>query len=127
MANKGVGEGGQNYIVDIEKKVSGLSRRAKNKERGIGFRGNETNSLNKCGEALKPCMWCLFETVERLLEKTHKIRMGRIYITKWLLTIDGLIESAMQKSVFNIKLMNRPRGRYNKTKNNANSAWFDNR
>ena len=33
----------------------------------------------------------------------------------------------MKKGIFDVKLVNRPRGRDIKTKNNTNSAWFNDR
>ena len=50
-----------------------------------------------------------------------------MFKTRGLLTIDSFIENVVEKSIFDVKLMNRPRGRNNNTKNDTNSTWFDNR
>jgi hypothetical protein len=61
------------------------------------------------------------------MKKTYKVRRGRILKARRLLTVDCLIKSAMEKSIFDIKLMNRPCGGYGKTENNTNSARLANR
>ena len=98
----------------------------KGKERCIRTGGSEANSLSISGKTLKPSPWCLFETIKRFLKKTNIIRIRRIFKTKWLLTIDCFLKRAMKKSVFYIKLMNRPRRRDGDAKDSTNSAGFDN-
>jgi hypothetical protein len=53
----------------------------------------------------------LFEAVERFEEATNMCRMSRVDETRGLLTIHNLIEMSMEKGIFNVELMNRPRVR----------------
>jgi hypothetical protein len=53
----------------------------------------------------------LFEAVERFEEATNMCRMLRADETRGLLTIHNLIEMSMEKGIFNVELMNRPRVR----------------
>jgi hypothetical protein len=46
------------------------------KKRGVAFRRNKANGLNKGGKTLKPGTRRLFETVERLVKKTNNVRVG---------------------------------------------------
>jgi hypothetical protein len=46
------------------------------KKRGVAFRRNKANGLNKSGETLKPGMRRMFETVERPVKKTNKAMGG---------------------------------------------------
>jgi hypothetical protein len=48
----------------------------KDNKRGVAFRRNKANGLNKSGETLKPSTRRLFETIERLVKKTNKVRRG---------------------------------------------------
>ena len=70
------------------------------KERSVRKRGNKTYGLNKGREALKPCMWSLFETIERFLKKTNMVGIRRVFKTERLLTVDGLLERTMKKGIF---------------------------
>jgi hypothetical protein len=97
------------------------------KKRGVGERWSETNGLNIGRETLKPSPWSLFETIERFLKKTNMIRSRGILKTKRLLTVNCFLKRAMEKSIFDIKLVNRPRRRDNYTKNYANGAGLNNK
>lgn len=127
MLKKRIRTSRENDIINIKQEVGSVSRRLINKERRIGFGGNKAYGLNKSSKALKPCTRSLFKAIKRFVEETNKIWRGGILKTRGLLTINSFIESAMKKSIFNIKLMNRPRRGNSKTKNNTNSAWFNNR
>ena len=70
------------------------------KERAVRKRGNKAYGLNKGRKALKPCTWSLFETIERFLKKTNMVGIGRVFKTKRLLTIDGLLKRTMKKGIF---------------------------
>jgi hypothetical protein len=96
-----------------------------NKERSISARWCETYGLYVGGETLKPSPRGLFETVQRFLKKTDMIRCSRVFKTKRLLTIDCFVKRTMEKSIFNIELVNRPGRGCGYAKNSANGARFD--
>jgi hypothetical protein len=50
-----------------------------------------------------------------------------MFEAKRLLTVNCFLKRSMKKSVFDIKLMDWPRGRDGDAKNSVNSAGFDNR
>jgi hypothetical protein len=94
--------GSKNYVINIKKKICCMVGGFKDKKRGVSFGRNKANGLNKSGETLKPGTRRLFETVERFVKKTNKVRRGRILKTRRLLIVHCFIESAMKKSIFDI-------------------------
>jgi hypothetical protein len=50
----------------------------------------------------------LLQAIERLVQATNKIRAGAVNKTSRLHTINCLVKGAMQESILDIKLMNRP-------------------
>jgi hypothetical protein len=66
---------------------------------------------------LVPGMRSLFETIERLLKKTYGIRSIWINKTRWLLAIHYFIKMAMDKSIFDVQLMDGLGMRHNNTQN----------
>jgi hypothetical protein len=55
------------------------------------------------------------------------IRLIQIHKTRWLLTVDNLIKVAMEKSILDIKMTNRPGAGDVKVENQANHGRLDNR
>jgi hypothetical protein len=78
------------------------------KERGIRFGGKETNGAGMVGKPLKPSTGCLFKTIERLLKFANMGGKTRVNKTRGLLAIDIFGEITMEKSVFDIKLVDGP-------------------
>jgi hypothetical protein len=126
LVKKGRRRGGKNNVINIKKKICSVVVGFKDEKRGVTFGRNIANGLNKSGKALKPSTRRLFEIVERLAKKTNMIRRGRILKTRRLLTVDSLIKSPVEKSTFDVKLMNRSREGHDKTENSMNSARLTN-
>jgi hypothetical protein len=97
------------------------------KKRGVGERWSETNGLNIGRETLKPSPRSLFETIERFLKKTSMIRSRGILKTKRLLTVNCFLKKAMEESIFDVELVNRPLRRDDCTEYYANGAGLNNR
>jgi hypothetical protein len=57
------GAGGENDVVDIQEEVGRGMRSTKDEEGGVTFGGHKTERVQKRGEAKKPSMWCLLETI----------------------------------------------------------------
>jgi hypothetical protein len=57
----------------------------KDKKRGIGSCGLETEFDNKVGEPGVPGTWRLFQSVQGLVKQTHSIRTVSIHKTRRLL------------------------------------------
>jgi hypothetical protein len=58
--------------------------------------------LNVGGESLEPSTRRLFKTAKRFLKKTNMIRKRGILEAKRLLAIDGFLERAVKKVIFDI-------------------------
>jgi len=125
VVKKVLSRGSENDVINIEKEIGCVSGGVINKERSIGERWCETYGLYVGGETLKPSPRGLFETVQRFLKKTDMIRGSRIFEAKRLLTVDCFMKRTMKKSIFDIKLVNRPGGGSGDAKNRANGARFD--
>jgi hypothetical protein len=97
------------------------------KKRGVGERWSETNGLNIGRETLKPSPGSLFETIQRFLKKTNMIRSRGILKTKRLLTVNFFLKRAMEESIFDVELVNRPLRRDGYTEYYANGAGLNNR
>jgi hypothetical protein len=50
----------------------------------------------------------LLQAVERLVEQADVLGLSRIDEARWLLAVDHLVKIAMQESVLNAELLNRP-------------------
>jgi hypothetical protein len=72
-------------------------------------------------------MRLLLQAIERLVEMTDMLRLIRIHKTRWLLTVDNLINVAMEKGILDIKLPNRPGAGDGKVENHTNHGRLDNR
>ena len=55
------------------------------------------------------------------------IGMSNVDESGWLLTINRLRDIPMEKGIFDIQLMNRPRLRNCDAQNSADGGWLDNR
>ena len=63
---------------------------------------SEVNILQKRREAIIPSTGGLLEAIEGLFELADKMWMARINITRRLIHINVLVESAMEKSIAHI-------------------------
>jgi hypothetical protein len=97
------------------------------KKRGVGERWSETNGLNIGRETSKPSPGSLFETIQRFLKKTSMIRSRGILKTQRLLTVNCFLKRAMEESIFDVELVNRPLRRDSYTDYCANGAGLNNR
>jgi len=125
VVEKGLSGGSKNDIINIKKKISGVSGGVINKKRSVSKRRSKTYGLYVGGETLKPSPRGLFETIQRFLKKTDMIRCSRDFETKRLLTIDCFVKRTMEKGIFYIELVNRPGRGCGYAKNRANGARFN--
>ena len=77
------------------------------------------------GIATVPGTQSLLQAIERLVQATNKIRTGAINKTSRLHIINRLVEGAMQESIIDIKLMNRPIMRESNCEHCANGSRLD--
>jgi len=93
--------------VDVEEQVRRGTPLLKHKEGGVGCRGREAKLSKIGGEPLVPCARRLLETIERSLQETHMVRVSRVNKAWRLLTVDGLLQVSMKKSVLHVQLVDR--------------------
>ena len=92
----------ENDAIYKKKEVGNFGIVVVHKERRVRKGRTETYRLDERIEMLKPGSWSLFETIKRFLEKTDMIWIGRIFKTKRLLIIDGLLKRTTKESIFYI-------------------------
>ena len=73
------------------------------------------------GKPLKPCPWCLFETIEKLMQSTDIIWMSRIHISWRLMHIYFFFQKAMKKCMWHIKVSQFPSTTSNKAQKEGES------
>ena len=60
------------------------------------------------GKATMPGARCLLQPIQRLVQAAHIIWSGGVDKTSWLSTVDCLRQSAMEKGILHIELMDGP-------------------
>jgi hypothetical protein len=120
------GGGGDNDVIDVEEKIRRITARLENKQRSIGQGGLDSHSSKISCKTLVPGTRHLLQAIERLVETADMIRVIRIHKTRWLLAVDNLIKVAMEKSILDIKLTNRPGAGDGKVENQANHGRLGN-
>jgi hypothetical protein len=80
-------------------------------EGDIGLRGHEAETVREEGEALVPRTWSLLQAVERLVKPAHMVWKTCVNKTWRLLTIDLLVQVAVEEGVLDVQLMDWPRTR----------------
>ena len=73
-----------------------------------------------------PRMGSLLQPKESLVEMTNKLWVGGILETRWLYTIDCLLQGVVKKSILHIKLVNRPLTREGQREHCPHSSWLHN-
>jgi hypothetical protein len=69
-----------------------------------------------------PSTRSLLQAIERLVEMKDMVRMIRIHKTERMLTVDDLINIAIEKGILDVKLTNRPGAGDVKMENQSNLA-----
>ena len=111
--------------VDVEEQVRRGTPLLKHKEGGVGCRGREAKLSKIGGEPLVPCARSLLETIERSLQETHMVRMSRVNKAWRLLTVDGLLQVSVKKSVLHVQLVDRPAPGSGDAEDDADRRWLD--
>ena len=99
----------------------------KSEERGIGPRLYEANGASVCSKTVKPGVRSLFETVERLEKATYMSGPRGINEARGLLTVNLLIESAMEEGILDVKPVSIPIKGERDGEDDAHCRRFDNR
>ena len=79
------------------------------------------------GEPLVPRPRSLLEAVEGSLEETHMVVVSRVNKARRLLTVDGLLQVAVKKSVLHIQLVDQPATGSGDAEDDANRRRLDDR
>ena len=77
------------------------------------------------GEAAVPSMGSLLETVERLVQTTDKVGLGKILESGGMSCKHGLHQGAMEEGILDIELMNRPLARESQREHCADRGGLD--
>ena len=80
-----------------------------NKEIHITDGGREVEPTKICGKPLVPRVGSLLQAVEKLLQQTEMNMCRWVDETRGLLAVVGLLKTAMEKDILDIKVVNRPR------------------
>jgi len=80
----------------------------KNKEGGVGGRGDETQVAKVGSKTLVPRPRSLLQTIKRALQQTNMVRMSRVDEARRLLTVDDLLQASVKEGILHIELVYRP-------------------
>jgi hypothetical protein len=127
MLQKLRSRGSKDDVINIQQNVGEGITMAQHKQGHIRLRGNKTKAMGMDSEPLVPCSGRLLESIERFMQPADVVRMSQVEKTRRLLTINLLIESAVKKSILDIKLVNRPGERDSKTEDDTDGIWLDDR
>ena len=79
----------------------------KNKEGGVGGRGDETQVAKVGSKTLVPRPRSLLQTIKRALQQANMVRMSRVDEARRLLTVDDL-QASVKEVILHIELVYRP-------------------
>jgi hypothetical protein len=119
--------GGEDDVVHVNKKVGELVTPAKDEQGGVRERLDEPEPMRVVGEALVPRPGSLLQAVERLVKPADMVGASRVDEARWLLTVNLLVKSAMEKGILDIKLMNQPSTRSRNAEDDADSGGLNDR
>jgi hypothetical protein len=108
VLKKASARGGEDDVLDVEQQVGQVVTTTNNEEGHVALRSNEAKPMSIVRKLLVPRPGALLQAVERLVEQADVLGLSRIDEARWLLTVDRLVKIAVQESVLNVELMNRP-------------------
>jgi hypothetical protein len=94
------------HIVHIEKNKGTTTGGSMNEKSRIMLTSNKSSSNDNRGEALKPSMRSLFETIERTAETTD-MALRNIVAKRWV-HVDLLMQLTVKKIILHVKLRDGP-------------------
>jgi len=102
------GGGGEDDIVDIEQQVGNIRTMLVDEQRRVSLRFSEPHKQKISGKPAVLGTGGLLQSIEGLVELTNKVRMSRVLETSRLHRVDCLDQSAVQKSILHIELVDGP-------------------
>jgi hypothetical protein len=94
------------HIVHIEKNKGMTTRGSMNEKSRIMLTSNKSSSNDNRGEALKPSMRGLIDTIERMVETTDMALRNRV-ARRWV-HVDLLMQLTVKKNIIHVKLRDGP-------------------
>jgi hypothetical protein len=104
-----------------------LEAAMKNEEGHVALGSNKAKAMSIVSKPLVPRPRCLLQAIERLVEQTNMLGSSRVDEARGLLAVDHLIKIAMQESVLDVELMNRPSTGDGNAEDDMNRGRFDDR
>ena len=126
LEKRGAGRG-EDDVGHVEEQVGHLRAVPEHEQRHVALRSHKAQSMSVMSEPLVPRAGRLLKSIEGLVEQADMLRPRGVEEAGRLLTVNHLVEIAMEKGVLDVELVYRPCTRDGDAEDDADGGGLDDR